>query len=68
MLKFLTLILGVHLSFALQGQSVKEKLYFRVICGAGGQSSKEIDSFKSISSLKDSAEIKKKLFTGSDIE
>ena len=67
-MKLLLFIIGFILSHISFGQKEKEQLYFRVFCGGGAQTSKEIKSFKLISSLKDSVEIKTKLLEGSDLE
>lgn len=67
-MKCIVFLLSIFLSCTCIGQSEKEKLYIKVICGAGTQNSEEIESFKLISSAKDSAEIRNKLIVGSDIE
>jgi hypothetical protein len=68
-MKFLVLIFFVLSNCELLSQDlVDSRLNFQVICGAGAETSIEIQEFKKIIELNDSGAINKKLISGTRIE
>jgi hypothetical protein len=68
--QFILLLFILQPGNNIYGQATKNtQVYFQVICGAGGYTSKEIASFRSsYCKLEDSSDLRAKLFYGSALE
>jgi hypothetical protein len=68
-MKLVAFILSIFVSFLCHSQDkTSDELYFDISCGFAAQTSKEIQAFKSIVDLGDTAAIADKLYLGSKLE
>src|SRR5439155_7273111 len=68
-MKFVVFILCMFATVSGQSQNKsRDTLYFEILCGFGAQTSKAIQTFKTIVELNDTAVIQNKLFADSKLE